>query len=406
MLHGPDLLWVAVWILLGWGLVNLLWLFAYRRDLHAIWREPVLRHPVLVVESDDWGAGPLQQAPALSAIADVLARYRDTDGRTPTLNLAIVLAVPDDHAIVAQGTYARLCLDDSLFAPILAALQAGRERGVFALQLHGMEHYWPDALMASRDPRVAAWLRQSAPAASEALPPHLQSRWVDASRLPSASHEPQILRQAVAEEIHAYRRIFGLLPKVVVPPTFVWTRVVEAAWADQGIECVVTPGWRYTCRDGRGQPAGDEGPIDNGGRSGRLTYLVRTDFFEPSRGRDAAHALRALDLSASQGHACLLENHRDNFFGDERTVQYSLVELDALYRDALTRHVSVRFLSSWELARILRDRDALWVIKGLRERLPFLWARVQNTGRAWKLASFTGLGTLGSLLVRFLGRRG
>ena len=38
----------------------------------------------------------------------------------------------------------------------------------------------------------------------------------------------------------------------------------ERAWADHGIEIVVTPGWRYTGRDAQGQPNGDEGPIVNG----------------------------------------------------------------------------------------------------------------------------------------------
>jgi hypothetical protein len=30
--------------------------------LRALWREPALRVPVLIFESDDWGAGPVEQA--------------------------------------------------------------------------------------------------------------------------------------------------------------------------------------------------------------------------------------------------------------------------------------------------------------------------------------------------------
>ncbi|NWG74418.1 MAG: hypothetical protein HXY24_07395, partial [Rubrivivax sp.] len=111
------------------------------------WREPVLRHPVLIVESDDWGAGPLEQAAALREIAHVLARHRDATGRTPVMSLALVLAVPDGMAIRSGEAYRRVALDDPRFEPVRQALRAGRERGVFALQLHGLEHYWPPALL-------------------------------------------------------------------------------------------------------------------------------------------------------------------------------------------------------------------------------------------------------------------
>ena len=60
----------------------------------------------------------------------------------------------------------------------------GMARGVFALQLHGLEHFWPPTLMASGAAAVAAWLRQPVPATTERLPSHLQSRWVDAGTLP------------------------------------------------------------------------------------------------------------------------------------------------------------------------------------------------------------------------------
>jgi len=52
----------------------------YASDLHRRWREPVLRYPVLVIESDDWGAGPLEQAQALDALHQVLQGHRDQTG--------------------------------------------------------------------------------------------------------------------------------------------------------------------------------------------------------------------------------------------------------------------------------------------------------------------------------------
>lgn len=400
MLDNAVMLWG---LLLVWVVLNTALLLFYRRTLWRLWREPVWRHPVLVVESDDWGAGPLIQAEALRDIAAVLSRHADASGRAPTFNLSMVLAVPDGPAIETDGAYRRIELDAPLFEPIVAALMSGQARGVFALQMHGMEHYWPQAVMASDDAAVQAWLRQTVPATTEHLPSPLQSRWVSAVALPSTPHAGQAIRAAVALEIQTYQRVFGAVPAVVVPPTFVWTLETERAWAERGVECVVTPGWRYTGRDARGLPDGDEGPIVNGDRSGGLIYLVRSDYFEPARGRDAEHALRALSVAAAQGRPCLLENHRDNFITNPLVHQQSLAELDTLYREALKRHQQLRFLSSSELAARLRTHDSQWLILGLLERLPFLWQRLRQAGRFWKLMRLTGLALLGTLIVSMVG---
>jgi hypothetical protein len=396
---------LALLALLAWLLVNVAIIALYRRELWRLWREPVLRFPVLVIESDDWGAGPLVQAAALKDVAQVLGRYRDHTGRAPVFNLALVLAVPDGPAIEAVGRYHRVCLDDPHFAPILSALREGEARGVFALQLHGLEHFWPPTLMASGDAAVAAWLRQPVPATTERLPSQLQSRWVDAGTLPSVSHTVQDIREAVDEEVRAFECIVGAPPRVVVPPTFVWTQEAERAWAAQGLECIVTPGWRYTRRKADGLPGGDEGPIASGDRLGAVTYLARTDYFEPSRGRDAAHALRRLDDARAQGRPCLLENHRDNFIEGPQQAQASLTELDELYRQALARYDDLRFVSSLELCRHLRDRDPRWLITGFRERLPFLWVRLRGSGRLWKLLMATGLAPLGRLISQLATRQ-
>ncbi len=387
-------LWVVVVGSIAW---------VYRRVIHRIWREPVFRYPALVLESDDWGAGPLDQAAALNEIAQVLARHRDGTGRAPVLNLALVLAVPDGPAIEADGRYCRVALDDPRFAPILQALRDGVARRVFALQLHGLEHYWPATLMASGDAAVAAWLRQPVPATTERLPSPLQSRWVDASRLPSVPLQVGQIRAAVEEEVASYHRILSAPPVVVVPPTFVWTRDVERAWAAAGIQFVVTPGWRSTQRNAEGVPDGDEGPIVNGDSADDLTYLVRTDYFEPGRGRDAAYALCALAKAVAEGRPCILENHRDNFIFDLEQGRRSLAELDALCAGAL-RHPDLRFLSTVELGRILHSRDPQWIVRPWRERLPFVWQRLRHSGRPWKLLRLTGLAAAGAVLVSLLGR--
>lgn len=51
-------------VLLAVGLLATVWVgvfAAFARPLVARWREPVLKYPVLAIESDDWGAGRLSR---------------------------------------------------------------------------------------------------------------------------------------------------------------------------------------------------------------------------------------------------------------------------------------------------------------------------------------------------------
>lgn len=373
-------------------------LFWYRRDLVALWREPVLRYPVLIVESDDWGAGPLEQTEALQRLADALGEWRDGVGRCPVMTLAVVLAVPDGPAIRAHGAYHRRTLAAPGFAPLRAALQGGAARGVFALQLHAMEHYRPATLMASGDSGVRDWLLSDAPPATEALPGHLQSRWVDAGRLPSVALADDEIEAAVAEETACFAEVFGQSASVAVPPTFVWPQALEAAWARHGVEFVVTPGRRYACRDAAGRPAGAGRAIRNGERGAGVGYVVRDDYFEPERGHAAAHGLAALARKARQGRPCLLETHRSNFIGAE--AERAFRELRALFGGALQRHPGLRFMSTREVAGGFRERPNALIDRRGVQRLVAWTNRWGDVPRFWTLARLTGLAPLSQTIAR------
>ena len=142
---------VAAWIFLPWlvGLLGIL--LIYRRDLSAFWAEPMLARPVLIFESDDWGPAGEIHAERLRALSALMSRFHDCEGNHPVVTLGVVLAVADGQRIRADELrhYHRRLLSESEFAPIVDAMRQGVEAGTFALQLHGMEHYWPLAVMMS-----------------------------------------------------------------------------------------------------------------------------------------------------------------------------------------------------------------------------------------------------------------
>src|SRR6266536_5116643 len=273
-----------------WLVITVALLVGYRRELSAAWQEPVLREPVLILESDDWGYGPLLQAERLDRIADLLAGFRDAFGRYPVATLGVVLAGPDtDRMRVDESwTYHRLTLADPRLAPVREAMVRGAARKVFALQLHGMEHFWPPCLMrsASSNEQIRQWLAGDAFPSTEDLPAPLQSRWIDATDLPSTPLPPEDLAAAATEETRTFATVLGMAPEVVVPATFVWTDAVESAWARAGARVVVTPGIRNESRDAEGRVvAGDRSYFNAATGPHGVTYVVRDCYLEPSLGQ-------------------------------------------------------------------------------------------------------------------------
>jgi len=386
------------------------WLFAcaavlaiaFRRELADAWREPVLAAPVLIVESDDWGYGPLEQARRLGELAVMLGRHRDCDGHPAVMTLGVVLAGPDVKKIAAGGCaeYHRLRFADAPFGAVREAMHAGAQAGVFALQLHGMEHYWPAVLMgaARADARIRDWLGGRDPARTEDLPPHLQSRWIDASALPSRELPEADIERAVEEEVAEFRTAFGHLPEVVVPPTFIWSDVVERAWARAGLRCLVTPGCRYHGRDAAARPLSDHRPLRNGGRAAAaMVVVVRDDYFEPSLGHCADRALAALEEKTRCGRPCLIETHRSNFIAQPAAAERALAELDRALAAARGRFPGLRFRSTAELARHYAESD--WPVeRGLAARLHCVVVRLARTSRLRKIAWASGLALPAAIL--------
>ncbi len=393
-------------VMLAALLVLALWvgvLLAFARPLRVRWREPVFRHPLLVFESDDWGAGPLQQAEALGRIAAILEAFRDAVGRKPVMTLGKVFEVPDGERMAREGltTYRACGLEDARFGELRRVIRAGVESGVFAPQLHGQCHYWPPALMAAAQHDTAArdWLAGSRWQETERLPAHLQTRWIDAARLPSRPLDPVEVARAAQEEAASFRKLIGAPPLVAVPTTFVWTGDVERAWKEVGVDVVITPGRRATCRDASGQLAGVDrrmltGELSDAGQ----TYLVRDVFFEPALGHSAQRLVDGLADHTRQGRACLVEMHRFNFL---QQMDQSLAMLGAAIEASLDRYQGLRFTTPLEIARSMGpDSELIETAFGARFRA---WlARLSEIPHFRRLTLLTGLAVPLRLLERAL----
>lgn len=367
--------------------------------LRAIWREPVFRVPVLVLESDDWGAGPNEQSSALDRLKDLLLECRDASGRPAMMTLGVILQTADREAMrrSQDAGHVAVGLDEPRLADVLDAIRRGEASGVFAPQLHGITHYWEASLVsaASDTPAVQEWMEGSGPGWTEELPAALQSRWIDARTLPSRALLAAEIATAITAEVTAWQRIFASPPAVAVPTTFIWNDTVEKAYAEAGVRVLITPGVRLVARDGAGQPTRSGPPLFNGEHGcGGIMYLVRDAYFEPALGHAAERLPRELADRARLGRPALVETHRFNFCGPRANDAAFAILTEGL-RLARERAPNVRFMSSAELARAIEVRDSSWLEKRFLPRCA-IWARralslpgfgraARATGLAWPL---------------------
>ncbi len=375
-------LWPLVWLLII--------IKRYYQELKSYWQEPVLKHPVLIFESDDWGAGPLEQSQALNDIGAVLSQYSDSSNHYPVMTLGVVMSVPDVDKIKKSEfkNYHAKRLDHSDFLLIKTAILHGVEQGFFDLQLHGMAHYWPDNLIRELqlNIKLRQWLSSDKLSRTETLPSALQSRWINTEKLPTTPLTQNEIETAVKEEVNVFAKVFGFMPKVVVPPTFIWNEIVERSWKKHLVNYLITPGQCFEGRDSEGKPSGNGKKIVNGqvSKSG-LIYLVRNDYFEPSLGQTAEMAIKALEIKTKLAQPTLFEIHRFNFIQNNELTENALQELDYLLARACERYSNLAFLSAEELADKYSSCNKDYIEKSYFIRLLVYMERVwaNYTIRKW-----------------------
>lgn len=403
---STSMIMLMVQVLGAWFVGGaLLLLFTRGAVFRSLWKEPVLKCPVVIVESDDWGAGPVQDAIALDELAKLLDSIRDETGNPAVMTLGVVLGQPDGPYILDTGLsmYRRRTLLEPLFGPIVGAMRAGCADGVFSLQWHGLEHCWPESLLARarHEPTLQRWLADP-DARSEALPPELQSRWVDTAELPSHPLAKADVQAAVALEAAMLQEIFGEVPTVAVPNTFVWNDDVEQAWVSAGVTCIVTPGRRFEGRTASGALQPPTRIVRNGDRceAGEAVFVVRDDYFEPIRGHRAEQVWAAVARKVSLGRPVLLETHRESFVATPAAGREALHELKRALCGALERYPDTRFMPTVELAAHLVDETSSLRERSFSRKLVVFLGRVQEDAALARYLKFSGLSVVCRLAAR------
>jgi len=289
--------------------------------------------------------------------------------------------------------YYRSLLSPASCPAIFDVMQRGVASGVFTLQLHGLEHYWPPVLLwaIKADPAVKDWLLGDEFPRTEELPSVMQSRWTNTMRLPSRVIPDVEIKAAAALEVKIFSRIFKAIPEVAVPPTFLWNDAVEEAWAAAGVRVIVTPGHRCEARERDGSMMAKGQPIYNGQTNAHgQMYVVRDEYFEPAFGHLAEKGLAALKNKSRLGRPTLLETHRSNFVDDPDVAEAAINELGRLLEESIKRFATLRFMSTAELARAFVAADREFLEMGFMPRMHVCLLRLRQVPGFWKLAWLSG----------------
>lgn len=407
-------------ILFPW-IISIFWFSAvlrYLRDcIVPLLREPVLKSPVLIIESDDWGPGPAEDADVLEQLTQILTFYRDKNQHPAVMSLGIILSIPKGIQELSKempggnNLIVREFLADNKYEKIHSIMKKGEHKGCFSLQLHGLDHFWHSSLSyyAGKDREIYNWLSKNEYSRTEELPSYLQGRWTDSSHLPSRRLGQLEVDEAVSGEVTAFKNYSRKLPKVVVPPAFIWTDQVERAWKKEGIRIVITPGKRFESYDQNGCICYFGKRIRNGqmSKSG-LYYLVRDDYFEPVRGHKAEKGLAALVKKTAAGRSTLLETHRFNFIGKRDETDLALKELKMLLERSLQLYPDLLFMPPEKLGDLISAKDDDLISKSFRFKLPRWLARINEDRHNYLSGWLSGLTPilliLHQILKKFSGR--
>ena len=347
-----------------------------------------LSHPILVFESDDWGAQrmPCQEARAqllelnyeiencpynsvdsletaedVNLLSELLSRHQNAKGETPIFTLNYLSANPDFEKIKEcnfENYYSKGLSESYHFyqntTEALEEVKRGINNNLFQVQFHGREHL-----------NVARWmraLRKGDQAARDAFEvgvysPKVAPLGYAMEYMDALDYDDEESQATAIAHLklgwHEFEQNWGFKSQTFIAPCYRWDHQVEAFLSEQ--ELLGYQGQRAQLHpqlaSGYSQ---DLIPHYNGQKNeqGQI-YTVRNVFFEP-----AIVGEKALDLAWSQirvafamGSPAIICSHRLNFSGvlKREMRDRNLNLLDTLLQRVSKKYPQVDFLSSDQL---------------------------------------------------------
>lgn len=302
----------------------------------------------------------------LTALFDVLSKYKDIKGHHPVFTALSVVANPDFEAIKQSGfeeykfqtidkTFSRYSAREG----IMECWKQGISDRVFFPQFHGREHL-----------NVCQWLRDlktkdndNRQAFEYGIPGFFERSNVDAV-VPYArayrcycNADVDFMVNSVTEGLDIFERLFGYRSLSVMAPAYTWNGHIEKAYRDAGVKYIQSAFYQNLIQDDFTHKVVHHYLGQKNGIGQR--YLLRNCSFEPAQNGYSKNVvdecLKEMEIAFAHHKPATISTHRLNYIGAifEMNRKLSLTLLDELLGRMLKEWPNIQFVNSAELGKII-----------------------------------------------------
>ena len=364
---------------------------SYYKNLRG-WRT---NRKIVVIESDDWGSirmpsrevyekclmagyrvdqNPYERYDSLASeddlelLFDVLASFRDKNGKHPVITANCLTSNPDFEKIEDSGFqeyYFESILDTFKKYPkhanCFSLWLEGASEGVFRPQSHGREHLNVSKFMRAlqnKDPDIMFGFAYRMPGCIPKNTDKGRNRYVGSTRYDS-EYDKQEKRDIILDGLSLFEELFGYTSTTFIPPNYTWSRDFDEPVYRSGVRFL--QGYhrmnepqmdgtmsQYRCVFGAKNKAG-------------IRYLNRNAIFEPTEQKlqyKAVHnCLKAIQAAFIMKKPAIISSHRINYVGfiDPDNRDRNLILLRSLLTTIIKRWPDVEFMSSDQLGQHITD---------------------------------------------------
>ena len=345
--------------------------------------------PLVVIESDDWGSqrmpskeaydalmkkgvsvdksaylryDGLETSKDLTDLLEVLQKHRGSDGKPAVFTANMVMGNPD-YEQIRNGdyqNYVRVDLQKTFEQTagceyMLTLVKQGMDAGLWMPQFHGREHLqvkrWMEALQGRKEPFFTAFQEGVAGLSNDIIPG-------DSVQAAFDRCDTEATMDIIIEGLDDFERIFGFRSETLIANNYIWSDDLNQGLLAagvrhfQGMKYQLLP--RKASQEKREKIRRKTGEVNALGQ----TYGVRNCHFEPTeRGHTVHGVLKEISSAFFWKKPAIICTHRINYTGrlDENRRRQNLKELDRLLREIRLRWPKVRFISTVELANVLKN---------------------------------------------------
>ena len=306
----------------------------------------------------------------LTALFEVLERYKDSKGNNPLITANALVANPDFkkikeadfkeyHYELITDTFKRYPQHSNAFD----LWKQGMANNLFKPQFHGREHLnvamFMEALKKG-DEHAHFGFQHEMPGCIPKGPEVKGNRYVEATKFRNRSEKDQ-LKQILSEGLGLFEELFGYRSVTYIPTNYTWNQDLNAAMYDGGVKAFQgLHDMREQLSDGRQcRVKHHMGKTNEIGQR----YLIRNAVFEPSLFKmgisdPVSNCLKQIDVAFKMKKPAIITAHRINFCGfiKGENRDKNLKKFGILLKSIIEKWPNVEFLTSDELLEIIDER--------------------------------------------------